>query len=137
MTDMQRRYSQIHKEALALVSALKKFHQFHYGRHFILVTDQEPLLALFEPSKETPLLTANRLPRWALILSQYDYSVEFRQTHEHGNVDVLSRLPVGSYLQFDGEEMGEGMDNVCTVCMISHQIVQGDPKPLVKKKGKI
>jgi hypothetical protein len=36
LTDTQRRYSQIQKEALAIVFALKKFHQFLYGRNFIL-----------------------------------------------------------------------------------------------------
>ena len=56
LTDTQCRYSQIHKEALAVVFALKKFHQFLYERHFILVADHKPLLALFKPSKETPLL---------------------------------------------------------------------------------
>ena len=47
LTDTQGRNSQIHKEALAVVFALKKFHQFLYGRHFILVMDRKPLLALF------------------------------------------------------------------------------------------
>ena len=70
LTDTQHRYSQIHKEALAVVFALKKFHQFLSGRHFILVADHKPLLALFRPSKETPPLAANRLARWALMLSQ-------------------------------------------------------------------
>ena len=58
--------------------------------------------------------------------------MEFRKTHEHRNVDALSRLPAGSDLQFVGEEMGEDVDNVCTVSMISHQIIQDDPKLLVK-----
>ena len=56
LTDTQRRYSQIQKEALAIVFALKKFHQFLYGRNFILVTDHKPLLALFGPNKATPVL---------------------------------------------------------------------------------
>ena len=38
------------------------------------------------------------------------------KAREHGNADALSHLPV---LQFDGEEMGEDVDNVCTICMIS------------------
>ena len=66
LTETQRNYSQIQKEAL------NKFHQFLYGRKFILVTDHKPLLALFRPSKA---LAANRLARWALMLSQYDYSI--------------------------------------------------------------
>ena len=70
------------------------------------------------------------------MLSQYDYSVEFRKTWEHGNADVLSRLPAGSDHGFDGEEMGDDVDNVCTVRMISRQIMQDDPKLLVKETNK-
>ena len=47
----QRRYSQIQKEALFLVYASRKFHQFLYGRKFIVVTDHKPLVALFAPDK--------------------------------------------------------------------------------------
>ena len=36
---------------------------------------------------------------------------EFRKTNEHGNAGLLSRLPAGSDLQFDGEEVGEDVDN--------------------------
>ena len=53
-----RRYRQIHTEALAINFALNWFHLFHYDRHFILVMDHKLLLALFGPSKETPLLAA-------------------------------------------------------------------------------
>ena len=61
LTETQHHYSEIQKEALAIVFALNKFHQFLYGRKFILVTDHKPLLALFGPSKATPALAANRL----------------------------------------------------------------------------
>ena len=47
----QRRYSQIQKEALAVVYALKKFHQFLYGRKFIVITDHKPLVTLFHQKK--------------------------------------------------------------------------------------
>ena len=56
LTATQRGYSQIQKEALAIIFALKKFHQFLYGRCFILVTDHKPLVALFGPTKATPAL---------------------------------------------------------------------------------
>ena len=88
LTDTQQRYSQFQKEALAIIFALKKLHQFLYGRHFILVTDHRSLIALFGPTKATLALAANRLARW---LSQYAYSIEYRQTADHSNADVLSR----------------------------------------------
>ena len=59
----QRRYSQLQKEAWAFVFSFKKFYQFLYGRHFLLVTDHKPFLTLFGPSKPVPALVANRLAR--------------------------------------------------------------------------
>ena len=39
-------------------------------------SDHKQLLALFGPQKVTPGLAANRLARWALMLSQYESTVE-------------------------------------------------------------
>ena len=63
LTATQRRYSQIQKEAMAIIFALGKFHQFLYGRKFILITDHKPLVTLFGPTKPVPALAANRLAR--------------------------------------------------------------------------
>ena len=101
LTETQRKYSQVHKEALSVIFGLKKFHQFLFGRKFILVTDHKALLTLFSPSKGTPAVAANRLARWALILSQYDYTIEYRKTSDHGNADALSRLPQGEDFSFE------------------------------------
>ena len=60
----------------------------------------------------------------------------FEQTREHGNADALSRLPAGSDHKFDGEEIGKNVNNVCTVCMIGCQIMQDDPKLLVKETSR-
>ena len=43
----ERKYSQLDKEALALVFAVKKFHKYLYGRPFSLLTDHKPLVYLF------------------------------------------------------------------------------------------
>ena len=72
--------------------------------YFILVTDHKPLLALFRPQKGTLTLAANRLACWSFTLSQYDYSIEYRKTLEHGNADALSRLPVGRDIQFERKQ---------------------------------
>ncbi len=129
MSPCQRKYSQIQKEALAIIFALNKFHQFLYGRQFILVTDHKPLIALFGPTRPIPALAANRLARWALTLSQYDYKIEYRRTSSHGNADALSRLPSGPDATFDKEEAGEDSSTICTIQMIS----PADPEALVKE----
>ena len=66
LSETQRNYSQIQKEALSIIFALRKFNHFLYGRKFILVTDHKPLLSLFGPTKASPQLAANRLARWAV-----------------------------------------------------------------------
>ncbi|KAL5510825.1 hypothetical protein EMCRGX_G006431 [Ephydatia muelleri] len=122
LTTTQQGYSQIQKEALAIVFSLRKFHQFLYGRPFILITDHIPLLALFGPAKATPALAAYRLACWALMLGQYHYTIEYRKSAEHGNADALSRLPVGPDGIFDAEEGEADVDMVCTIKTISLQL---------------
>ena len=133
----QRKYSQIQKEALAIVFALRKFHRYLYGQKFILVTDHKPLLSVFSPTKATPALAANRLVRWALILNQYNYSIEYRNTSAHGNADVLSRLPSGPDANFDHEKKEEDdMYVVDSIKIISSQLKPTDPGVLLKESAK-
>ena len=62
----ERNYSQIDKEALALVWGIRKFNHYLYGRRFRLVTDHQPL---FHPEKGIPAMTAARMQRYALQLA--------------------------------------------------------------------
>lgn len=63
LTDAQRNYSQLEKEALALVTAVERFHRFVWGRRFTLQTDHKPLVALLqiENTKGLKPTTAARL----------------------------------------------------------------------------
>ncbi|XP_003741883.2 uncharacterized protein K02A2.6-like, partial [Galendromus occidentalis] len=92
LTETEKRYGQIEKEALALVFAVKKFHKYIYGRHFILNTDHKPLLSVFKVDGGLPGFSANRLQRWALILAGYDFTLRFKNTTSFGEADALSRL---------------------------------------------
>ena len=62
----------IGKEALAIVYAVKKLHQYIYGLEFEIVTDQKPLLGLMLEAKQIPVHSADRIQRGALLLSSYN-----------------------------------------------------------------
>ena len=92
----ERNYSQIEKEALAIVWAVKKFHRYIYAREFKLVTDHKPLVFLFGEHKDIPEMGASRIQRWAMVLASYNYRIEFRRTKKHANADMCSRFPLGN-----------------------------------------
>lgn len=92
LTASEKNYSQIEREGLALVFGVKKFHRYLFGRKFILVTDHKPLLMVMGPKGHIASVSSSRLHRWAVILSAYDFNLEFRPTEKHANVDYLSRF---------------------------------------------
>ncbi|VDL66057.1 unnamed protein product [Nippostrongylus brasiliensis] len=92
LTAAERNYGQVEKEALAITSAVRKFHRYVYGRHFELLTDHKPLLAIFGSKKGVPVYTANRLQRWALLLKNYNFTINYTSTSNFGQADALSRL---------------------------------------------
>ena len=83
-------YSQIDKEALALVWGIKHFHQYLWGVKFTLETDHKPLVSIFSPSKSISATAAARLQRYATFLTGYTYDIKYRKTEQHGNADAFS-----------------------------------------------
>ena len=60
------------------------------GRHFTILTDHKPLLTIFGPDKSLPVMSLQRLQRWALLLMSHDYDIRYRSSAEHSNADALS-----------------------------------------------
>ncbi|XP_003738321.3 uncharacterized protein K02A2.6-like [Galendromus occidentalis] len=110
----QRNYSQIEKEALALITTVERLRKFIWGRRFVLQTDHRPLLALFRTSQTKGLSdrTAARLRRWALRLVGYDFDIEYIRTADFGHADALSRLIQQARKDAADPEMDEVIANV-------------------------
>lgn len=92
LSETEKKYSQIEKEALSLVWGVKKFQTYLEGHHFTLVTDHQPLKYTMDPGKAVPVTAAARIQRWCLFLGAFSYSIEFRGTKQHANCDGLCRL---------------------------------------------
>ena len=104
LSSAERNYAQVDREALAVIYGVKKFNEYIYGQRFTLITDNRPVTYIFAPDKAIPSMAAARIQRWALYLGAFDYSIEFRPSSLHTNVDGLSRLPLNDTIsRSDGD----------------------------------
>ena len=113
LTPAEKNYSQLDREALAVVFATKKFHLFLYGKRFTLYTDHKPLLGIFGPSRGVPQITSPRRQRWILTMATYEFDLKHCPGGLNGNADGLSRLPLPSTKE-DPPVPGE------IVCLLEH-----------------
>ena len=51
----------------------------------------KPIQHILHPSKDLPAYTASRIQRYAVHLSQFDYTIEHRPSKQHMNADYFSR----------------------------------------------
>ena len=91
-----------------------------YGHKITLLTDHKPLLTIFNLRKGIPTVVASRLQRWAIILSAYTYDIQYKPTNEHGNADMLSRLPAGPDSTFDNTQSLNAVVNMIQEEQLEH-----------------
>jgi hypothetical protein len=101
----EKNYSQLDKEALAIVCGVKKFNKYLSGREFTILTDHKPLLGIFRPDKSIPEMLSPRLIRWCLLMGGYQYKLLYRPGKLNGNADCLSRLPVPATREDESQEL--------------------------------
>ena len=77
MTETEKRYAQIEKEALATTWACEKFSSYILGMEFAIETDQKPLVLLLR-TKHLDCLPP-RILRFRLRLSRFNYCMH--QSH--------------------------------------------------------
>ena len=87
LSEMEKSYSVIEKECLAVIWAVQKFQSYLYGKPFTLETDHEPFVYLNKAK-----CAIARLMRWALALQPFKMNVVSIKGSENAGADFLSRI---------------------------------------------
>ena len=87
LTRAEHNYAATKLELLAVVSFVRRFHQYLVGRRFILLTDHYALQWLFTSMSTSEGIMA----RWITQLSVYDIAVFYRKGTDNTAADFLSR----------------------------------------------
>ena len=90
----EKNYSQTELEDISCVWAITHFHQYLWGRRFILYTDHSALTTIFGPKVDVSKLTAVRLQRWAIRLMGYNFEIRYKEGRSNCNADALSRFSI-------------------------------------------
>ena len=90
--DTEGRYSQIEKEALALVWACETFSDYVIGKHITLETDHKPLVPLLGKTNLDSLLP--QILRFQLCLMRFSYNIHHIPDKDLYTADTLSRAPL-------------------------------------------
>ncbi len=88
LSPAERKWSVREKEALGIIWGCETCRPYLIGAHFTVETDHESLQWLLKAEKPA------RLVRWALRLSEFDFTIKYKRGKANGNADALSRLPV-------------------------------------------
>ena len=115
MSETERRYAQIEKEALATTWACEKFADFVVGKHIEIETDHKPLVPLLE-AKHLDCLPP-RILRFRLRLDRSMYDINHVPGKELYTADTLSRAPLPT---ISSENTQEELAELCMEAIISH-----------------
>ena len=115
MSETERRYAQIEKEALATTWACEKFADFVVGKHIEIETDHKPLVPLLG-AKHLDCLPP-RILRFRLRLDRFSYDINHVPGKELYTADTLSRAPLPT---ISSENTQEELAELCMEAIISH-----------------
>lgn len=90
VTSAEKNYSLIEMEGLAIVFGLQNFHQYLYGMHFTLITDNKPVSLVLGLKKSIPAIAAAHIQRWAVQLVAYSYDLKCCPSNQSRNADCRS-----------------------------------------------
>ena len=91
LNNSERRHFSVEKEAYNIVEALRKWRHYLIGRHFQLITDQRSVAFMFN-GRQTGKIKNEKIMRWRLELSSYNYDIVYRPGSENAAADTFSRI---------------------------------------------
>ena len=116
LSDTEKRYAVIEKEALAATWGCEKFSDYVLGLHFTLETDHKPLVSLLQ-TKELSKMPP-RILRFRLRLMRFSPTVEYVPGKLQTTADALSRAPVGTPDETDTALISK-IENFCNHVLTS------------------
>ena len=88
-------YSNLEREALAIVLVFTRSKEFMLGRRFTLQPDHRPLKNLFAPDEEISKTSSTRITRWAIVLRGVNFRLKYFPGGPIPHADGLSGLAFG------------------------------------------
>jgi hypothetical protein len=119
LSKTERNYSASERELLSIVLSVEHFKEYLYGRHFLIISDHEPLQ--FLATADLPAPADLRLARLQKRLMLYDYKNEYRAGILNGNADGLSRM-------LDEDEIVDDIDDDKTIFINAMHLRDANPK---------
>ena len=86
LSKSQQRYCTTYRELLAVITFIKLFRHYFWGRKFVVMSDHSSLKWLRNLKNSEGMIA-----RWLTVLSTYAFSNEFRRDSLHTNADSMSR----------------------------------------------
>ena len=92
LSQAEQNYSNIEREARAIVFVVTRLKQFLLGRRFTLQTDHKTLKHLFLPDEVIPKVASAKITRWAIALMGFDFELKYTPGEQIPTADALSKL---------------------------------------------
>ena len=99
----------VEKEAAAIVESIRAWRHFLLGRNFTVITDQKSVGYMYDRKRRSKIKN-DKIARWRVELSQYQYNVKYRPGKDNVVADTFSRIAA---ITHPLQELRDMHENLC------------------------